>query len=155
MKALKYIFLLLLALSCRAGTALAQEESDMPDTSGVIVHADPRLALLTTPPATSGSGSRRNKTNGRNGVIRSGRGYRVQIYNGNDRVKAAQLKMDFLRRYPGMRTYMTYIQPQYRLKVGDFRSRGEAQRLYQELGRIYSPVMIVPDIIMINTAKDD
>ena len=161
MKALKYLFLLSLALSCRAGTAVAQMTVSMEDTTGVIVHADPRLALLTSPPATSGSGSgsgsaaKRSKTGGRTGVIRSGRGYRVQIYNGNDRAKAVQLKMDFLRRYPNVRTYMTYIQPQYRLKVGDFKSRGEAQRMYQELGRIYSPVMIVPDIIMINTAKDD
>ena len=143
--------LLMLVFAC--SNAIAQADASMPDTSGVIIHADPRLALLTA--FTKGKSGVSNGGGGRTGVIRSGRGFRVQIYNGNDRAKALQLKVDFLRRYPNVRTYMTYIQPQYRLKVGDFRSRGEAQRLYKEISSIYSPLMIVPDIIMINTAKDD
>jgi hypothetical protein len=78
----------------------------------------------------------------------------VQIYNGNDRNKAMQVKVDFMRRFPSIRTYMTYIQPQYRVKAGDFKTRGEAHKLYQQLSTLYSPVMIVPDIIVINTLKD-
>lgn len=153
MKGIRIILLVVATLFVATGNLLAQTESEMPDTTGVIIHADPRLALLTAPVKSKNTGN--TSGSGRTGVIRSGRGFRVQIYNGNDRSKALQLKVDFLRRYPTIRTYMTYIQPQYRLKVGDFRSRGEAQKLYKEISSLYSPLMIVPDIIMINTAKDD
>ncbi len=140
----------LLALLAVSTAARAQQDAE--DTNGVVIHADPRLAIVTAPksrvPIINTSGSR-------TGLIRSGRGFRVQIYNGNDRNKANALKVDFIRRYPSVRTYMSYIQPQFRVKVGDFRTRAEAQHFLQEINRIYSPVMIVPDIIVINTFRDD
>ncbi len=117
-------------------------------TTGVIIHADPRLAILAA--------AIKPKNTGRSGgMIRSGRGFRVQIFNGNDRIKATERKVDFMQRFPGVRTYMTYIQPQFRVKVGNFKTRAEAHKLYQQLNSLYSPVMIVPDIIEINTLKDD
>lgn len=115
-----------------------------PTAHGVIVHADPRLAILV-----------KKYRNVQLGVIRSGRGYRVQIYSGNERAKALERKVDFMRRFPGVKTYLTYAQPQYRVKVGDFRSRGEAQKMYEQVNTLYNPCMIVPDIIVINTLKDD
>jgi hypothetical protein len=148
------VFYRLLLLTCFIATTtvvMAQQETDTSSTPlvGVTIHADSRLALLTAPPkAKTNAGSR-------SGMIRSGRGFRVQIYNGNDRVKATKMKLDFMRRFPGVRTYMTYIQPQFRVKVGDFRTRSEAQKMYQQLSTLYSPVMIVPDIIVINTLRDD
>jgi len=120
-----------------AGAAIAS-------TTGVVMHSDPRLAILL-----------KKYRNVQLGVIRSGRGYRVQIYNGNDRVKANQIRVDFMRRYPNVRTYLTYVQPQFRVKVGDFASRGEAYKFYVEVSNIYDPCMIVPDIVVINTLKDD
>jgi len=123
------------------------------DTSGVIIHADPRLAVLTASlrPKTASIPA----TGARTGMIRSGRGFRVQIYNGNDRNKANAIKIDFIRRFPNTRTYMSYIQPQFRVKVGDFRTRSEAQHFVQQISNLYSPVMVVPDIIVINTFRDD
>ncbi len=110
----------------------------------VIVHSDPRLAILI-----------KKYRNVQLGVIRSGQGFRVQIYSGNDRAKAMELKMDFMRRFPNIRTYLTYSQPQYRVKVGDFRTRQDAHNMYEQLSALYNPSMIVPDIIVINTLKDD
>jgi hypothetical protein len=149
MMSLRNLFLISALSMFMAVKATAQADADMPDTAGVILHADPRLALLT---ASKGKSS---GTSQHAGAIHSGRGFRVQLYNGNDRSKAMQMKLDFMRRVPGVRTYMTYIQPQYRLKVGDFRSRSEAQKLVKDINAFYSPLMIVPDIIMINSTKDD
>lgn len=150
MKTLYQLLTLLCFITCGT-TVSAQQETDTASAPlvGVTIHADSRLALLTATSKTKANAG------GRSGMIRSGRGFRVQIYNGNDRVKATRMKLDFMRRFPGVRTYMTYIQPQFRVKVGDFRTRGEAQKLYQQLGNLYSPVMIVPDIIVINTLRDD
>ena len=145
MKVIYCTFLLVAGLLAGKPEAQAQQTED---TTGVIIHADPRLAIVVNALKPKSSSSRAA------GVIRSGRGYRVQIYNGNDRNKATQVKVDFMRRFPSIRTYMTYIQPQYRVKAGDFKTRGEAHKLYEQLSTLYSPVMIVPDIIVINTLKD-
>ena len=144
-----YRILLVTSFLITSETVEAQQTTDTSNAplTGVVIHADSRLALLTASKAKSSSS--------RSGIIRSGRGFRVQIYNGNDRVKATQTKVDFMRRFPGIRTYMTYIQPQFRVKVGDFRTRSDAHKMYQHLSTLYSPVMIVPDIIVINTLRDD
>jgi hypothetical protein len=139
MMKLKYILTLFFVLGF-AVCSYAQSEEDT--TTGVVVHSDPRLAVLM-------------KKSGSGGGIYSGHGYRVQIYSGNDRAKATKIKIDFSRRFPSVRTYMTYVQPQFRVKVGDFRSRGEAQKMYDQLSTLYSPCMIVPDYIVINTLKQE
>lgn len=115
----------------------------------VTLHADPRLDLVTAycEPSKTYSGS-----NGY-GSIHSGKGFRVMIYSGTDRDKANTVKADFMRRYPGTRVYMTYSLPQYRIKVGDYTSRDEALQLYRVLSGLYSPCMVVPDIVEINTFR--
>ncbi|OSZ78090.1 hypothetical protein CAP35_07445 [Chitinophagaceae bacterium IBVUCB1] len=123
----------------------AQDDDDTTIiATGVTLHADPRLDVLL-----------KKYRNVQLGVIRSGQGYRVQIYNGNDRVKANDIRVDFIRRFPGVRTYLTYVQPQFRVKVGDFRTRADAQQLYEQVTPVYTPCMIVPDIVVINTMNDD
>lgn len=116
------------------------------DTSmrNVTIHADPRLDLLLE-----------KHRNVQLGVIRQGRGYRVQIYYGNDRSRASQIKVDFMRRYPNVRATLSYINPQYRVKVGDFATRKDAWEFYREIDNIFSPCMVVPDRVVINTLDND
>lgn len=144
-----YSFLLLLIAVSLNYTVYAQSENADDSSAGVVIHADPRLAVLSNALVPKINASQRG------GMIRSGRGYRVQLYNGNDRHKATNLKIDFIRRFPSIPTYMTYIQPQFRLKVGNFRTRNEAKAFLDQINNLYSPIMIVPDIIVINTFKDD
>lgn len=148
---MKHIFYLLIIIfiigkpvMAAAQIKVTESDGQAMAATGVVIHADERLAIL----------EKKNK-NIQMGVIRSGRGFRVQIYNGNDRAKATQIKVDFMKRFPGVRTYLTYVQPQFRVKVGDFRTRAEAQKMYEQTSTLYSPCMIVPDIIVINTLKDD
>ena len=84
-------------------------------------------------------------------VLYTGKGFRVQIYNGADREKAIKVKTEFSRLYPGIHTYLTYVSPCFRVKVGDYRSRPEAERMLRETASMYeSPSMIVPDNIAIH-----
>lgn len=122
--------------------------AQVPDTTGVVVHTDPRLALLFTKKHETG-------LHGIRGSIHSARGFRVQIYNGSNRGEAQARKVDFIRRFPNIRSYMSYIAPTYRVKVGDFKTRAEAYKLYQQINSIYSPCMVVPDIVEINTLRDE
>ncbi len=84
-------------------------------------------------------------------AIYSGKGFRVQIYNGPDRDKAIAVKTEFMRMYPGVRTYLTYMSPSFRVKVGDYRNRSDAVGMFKEANSVYNPSMIVPDIITIST----
>lgn len=91
------------------------------------------------------------RTSHHGGSVYSGKGFRVQIYNGADRNKAIQVKADFMRQFPGVRTYLTYVSPCFRVKVGDYRSRAEAEGMLREANSIYNPSMIVPDVVRIST----
>lgn len=142
---LKGLYLFLLGLLLLPDTLWAQSNQD---SSGVIVHTDPRLSILFANKPEHGY-------QGMRGSIHSARGYRIQIYNGRDRSLAQQIRVEFIRQYPGVVAYLSYIVPIYRLKVGNFKSREEAERLYRELAARYSPCMIVPDIVVINTLRNE
>lgn len=147
-----YLFLCLVAFAVHS-TVYAQttKPSVVDDTLGVVLHADPRLAMLVynKPDHHLTAGGRRT------GSIYSGRGFRVQIYSGNDRNIATQRKVDFIRRFPGVRSYMSYVAPTFRVKVGDYKDRKAAQAMYQQVSKLYNPCMIVNDIIEINTFRND
>jgi hypothetical protein len=84
-------------------------------------------------------------------TVSSGKGFRVQIYNGPDRGKAMDIKAEFMRNNPGVRTYLTYISPCFRVKIGDYRNRSDAAGMLREAKSTYTAFMIVPDIIIIST----
>ena len=72
-------------------------------------------------------------TTKRPGPVVSGMGYRVQIYYGSDRREIFNEQARFKSDYPKLNTYITYKEPNYYLRVGDFRTRLEAQNLMNEL----------------------
>ena len=75
------------------------------------------------------------------------KGYRVQIYSGSNRVDANKVKSDFLANYMGEKIYFDYKQPYYKVRVGDYRTKLEAQKMYQLLllDMNFKGVLIVPD----------
>jgi len=77
------------------------------------------------------------------------KGYRVQIYSGSNRVDANKVKSDFLETYLGQKIYFDYKQPYYKVRVGDYRTKLEAQKMYQLLllDIRFKGVLIVPDDI--------
>jgi hypothetical protein len=74
------------------------------------------------------------------------RGYRVQIFLG-DRKTAEEHKRTFLQKYPDVPAYMSFLAPNFRLRVGDLRTRLEAERLLRDLKVLYPGSYIVPDEI--------
>ena len=47
-------------------------------------------------------------------------GYRIQIFSGNSKEEANKVKSDFYSKFPAMRCYLTYQQPYYKLRIGDY-----------------------------------
>lgn len=60
-------------------------------------------------------------------------GYRIQIFSGRstDREKAVQIKKDFMELFPEERAYVVYKAPDFRVCVGNFRSKIESIELYK------------------------
>ena len=74
----------------------------------------------------------------------SDNGYRVQIYNGTSRKDAYAAQTSFNNAYPELRTYISYTEPNYKIRAGDFRSRLEAEKLIQELRGKFTSLFIIP-----------
>ena len=74
-------------------------------------------------------------------------GYRVQIFFGSDRKAANDARTQFLQLYPNTEAYLLYQQPNFKVRVGDFRTQQEAQALFKALLRHFERVFLVPDKI--------
>lgn len=57
------------------------------------------------------------------------KGYRVQLYFDSDRGTINNARSRFIAQYPRVDTYVEYNAPNYYLKVGDFRTRLEAEKI--------------------------
>ncbi len=71
-------------------------------------------------------------------------GYRIQIYFGGNRKRARRVKARFLRQYPDKQAYTLYQRPNFKIRVGNFRNKLEAQKLYHALNKDFNTVFIVP-----------
>lgn len=76
-------------------------------------------------------------------------GFRVQIFSGLDRQVAYTEQAKFKARYPAINAYISYTQPNYRLRVGDFRTRLEAEKLMNELKKYYTSMFIFSEMIIL------
>ena len=79
-------------------------------------------------------------------------GYRIQIFmeSGNDAVEHAQeIMKEFKETYPNMPVYLVFGQPYYRLRVGDFRTRLEAEKYHIEISQTYTNAFVTGDRIML------
>jgi hypothetical protein len=80
-------------------------------------------------------------------------GFRVQIYFGSNRQAAYNAQAKFANEYPETPTYVSYIEPNFKVQAGDFRTRLEAQKLQSELKDMFSILFIIPT--KINPPKTD
>ena len=79
-------------------------------------------------------------------------GFRIQIFmeSGNDAVDHAnQVKSEFETNYPDVTIYLVFGQPYYRLRVGDFRTRLEAEKFFQVLSKDYKKAFVTSDRIQL------
>ncbi|MBW6497101.1 MAG: SPOR domain-containing protein [Bacteroidales bacterium] len=77
-------------------------------------------------------------------------GFRVQIYSdsGNQsKLRTQRRQADFDAKYPGVASYVVYDAPDFKLRVGDFRTRLDARRFLEKIARDYEGAYIVVDMI--------
>ncbi|GAA4456330.1 hypothetical protein GCM10023189_25390 [Nibrella saemangeumensis] len=81
----------------------------------------------------------------KNRSVRYASGYRVQIYVGNERRAADDAKLKVYKNFPELNPYLEYKQPTYRLKVGDFMRRVDAERYLDLLKQQFSLAVLQAD----------
>ena len=76
-------------------------------------------------------------------------GYRVQIasFSGtNSKASAFNLREEFVAAYPTTQAYIVFDEPNFKVKVGDFRTRLEAYAFLQQIKEVYKGYIVRDNI---------
>ncbi len=111
------------------------------DTGSVVVNKDARIELLIKKQIQINEETTRDRR-------RAGPGFRIQVISTTDRTKAIAAKTKIYQVYPELKPYFLYQSPYYRLKVGNFKTRTEAEEYLPTLSREFpGTAFIVKDTI--------
>ncbi|WP_205501750.1 sporulation protein [Rufibacter psychrotolerans] len=81
--------------------------------------------------------------------IKYAAGYRILAYTGIERNTAMTLRNNLIQRLPEAKDYLTYKQPTYQLKIGDFFTRVEAQAALAKIQDLLPNALLVQETINI------
>jgi len=110
----------------------------IPDSGKIEIIQDPKVDVLV---------AKHIQINQNKGGIE---GFRIQIFSdsGNNSKNQAQVTSDeFVAKFPNIKAYRTFKSPNYRVRVGDFRNRLDAQRFLFEIASDYPNAFIISDKI--------
>jgi hypothetical protein len=111
------------------------------DSSGIVLRKDPRIDLLVKKQIQINEETTRDSR-------RNIPGFRIQVINSIDRNKAFAAKTRIYQQFPDLKSYLIYQSPNYKLKIGNFKTEEEAQPYLEQLLKLYpTGVYIVRDII--------
>ena len=74
-------------------------------------------------------------------------GFTIQVYSGTSREQASQAKALVYKTLPKSRPETRYEQPIYKVRVGEFGDRLEAQNIYAELLKEFPQAIVIPSRI--------
>lgn len=82
-------------------------------------------------------------------------GYRVQLIFDSDRKIVDEARNRFISSYPKVDTYVIYNAPNYVLKVGDFRSQLEAEKVKDSFVRDFPTCFIIKEMVNLPRIDQD
>jgi hypothetical protein len=85
----------------------------------------------------------------KNKNIKFANGFRIQIYVGNDKKSADDVKINIYQNFQELNPYISYNFPTYKIRVGDFLNRMDAERYLTQLKETYPGSIILPDKVEI------
>ncbi len=78
-------------------------------------------------------------------------GYRIQVFfvSGTDaKNQANKLKTELLNAFPSFESHVVYEEPFFKIKIGDFRTKLEAYKLFKIIQMSYPSAFIVEDLVL-------
>ena len=130
--------LLIAIIGCFSLGAFAQADS----TSSIVIHKDPRIDLLVKKQSAINEETTRE-------ARRSVPGFRIQVINTSDRNAAINAKTKVYQLYPELKAYLLYQSPYFRLRVGNFKDKEDADDYIKALSKQFGNVYLVRDIVEI------
>lgn len=113
------------------------------DTGGIVVNKDPRVDALVQKQIEINELTTRE-------ARRNVPGFRIQVLNSPDRNKVYAAKVKIYEEFPDLKPYLLYQAPNYKLKVGNFKTQEEAEQAMQQLSKLFpSGLYVIRDIIEI------
>lgn len=82
-------------------------------------------------------------------------GYRVQLFFDADRKSVDDARSKFISAYPKIDSYIIYNAPNYILKVGDFRTLLEAEKIKSSFIRDFPTSFIVKEMVNLPRIDQD
>jgi hypothetical protein len=74
-------------------------------------------------------------------------GYRVQLFFDSDKQLVDDARSKFISQFPKVDTYIVFTSPNFVLKVGDFRTLLEAERIRETLLREFPTSFVIKELI--------
>ncbi len=99
-----------------------------PDSGHVVIHESSRIQALMKDYASTKQPLK---------------GFRVQIFLG-DRTKAEEVRRQFMTRHTDTPAYLSYLAPNFRIRVGDLRTKLDGEKLKQALLNEFPGLYVVP-----------
>lgn len=76
-------------------------------------------------------------------------GFTIQVYSGTKREEALNVKRDLSLKVPEIESELQYMQPNFRVRVGKYFTRLEAQKDYLLIRKYFPNTIVIPDRIPI------
>ncbi len=117
------------------------------DSNSIVVHKDPRLDLLVKKQAQINEETSRD-------ARRIVKGFRLMVITTNSLNEAIAAKTKVYTYFPELKAYMWHQSPYYKLKVGNFKERKDAEA-YQRKLAVFFPkgVFVIPDKVEVKLGK--
>ena len=110
-------------------------------TNPVVVEKDPRIDQLVRKQIEINEVTTRESR-------RYVQGFRIQVMNSPDRAKVFAAKAKVFEQFPDWKPYLLYQSPNYKLRVGNFKTQDEAQDAMNQLSKLFpSGLYVIPDVI--------
>ena len=74
---------------------------------------------------------------------KSGFGYRIQLYNGNEQ-KARKYRARFAVEFPGNTSKLVYNAPEWKVQVGNYKTKLEADKALIKFQEKFSGIIVIP-----------
>ena len=108
----------------------------------IIVRKDVRLDVLSEKQA---------EINKRTSMMTSSglyKGFRIQVISTTNRDLANKVKSDVLSRFTDEKAYLTYNSPYFKVRIGNFITKDDAEKFRQQLTKLYPKgVYVVEDAV--------
>ena len=74
---------------------------------------------------------------------RYGFGFRIQLYNGNEK-RAKNIRTRFRSLFPEVSTKLKYDAPEWKIQVGNYKTRLEADKAVMTFSKKFSGIIVIP-----------